>query len=168
MKLKELGLGLAIIVALTLGVFFISKPLNVRVEIPKFEVPLGSGGSPIKTESQSFLAGFRIGNETYNNLNRYNCGTLSYTIPALSGRNSSVGAAHTTTTVNLTGASLGDQAWVSNNSSTNALRREGVIATAEISSVTGTNASATVMFFNVTTVTSTAITTSTVEVCYSG
>lgn len=91
-----------------------------------------------------------------------NCGTLSYTIPALSPRLATNATGYVSTTVAVPGAALGDVALVSNNSSTNALSEYGIVADASISAA----AIATVMFSNVTNVTSTAVTTSTITVCY--
>ncbi len=91
-----------------------------------------------------------------------NCGTASYTIPALSPTFSQVGATTATTSVTVTGSALGDVALVSNNSSTQALAFYGVSQSAVISAA-GT---AVVMFTNGSIATSTAVQTSTITVCY--
>lgn len=90
-----------------------------------------------------------------------NCGTASYTIPALGPRNGT-GAGYATTSVTVTGAALGDHALISHSTTTQALAVYGVVSVAQVTAAD----TATVSFFNPTLTTSTAITTSTLKVCY--
>ena len=105
-------------------------------------------------------SGTTIGSGT--TIKEYNCGSKLYTIPALSPVFSQSGAQYASTTVSVANAALGDIANVSNNSTTAAINVYGVIANAAITTSDGTS---TVMFHNVTQATSTAVTTSTIEVC---
>lgn len=92
------------------------------------------------------------------------CGTASYTVPALGARFGS-GTAFATTTVTVPGATNGDYVesfgW-NPQSATGTLAGNGIAMGAEIT--TGTTAVA--HFFNMTNVTSTAIATGTIKVCY--
>ena len=117
-----------------------------------------NGGVLTNTGAATFSGTVALNGET----TLGDCGTASYTIPALSPLKSTVGAQYTSTTVTVTGAALGDVALISNNSSTNALSEYGISSRAEISTAN----TAVVMFYNVTQTTSTAVTTSTLTVCY--
>lgn len=101
----------------------------------------------------------------HNEIKLNNCGTASYTVPAL-GVADAIGAtdeSYTTTSVTVTGAALGDIAFVSNNSSTRILSNKGIGVDVEISAAN----TAVVGFKNWSGVASTtALTTSTIRVCY--
>ena len=142
--MKEFLIGYAV-AALCLLAGFYAGSLQEPVQI---------GASTEHTKPEVFQNEVTLGN----------CGTASYTIPALSPALSAVGlgARYTTTSVTVTGSALGDMALVAVNSTTQPLAFYGVTARAEIVSAN----TAVVEFSNPTNVTSTAITTSTLKVCY--
>lgn len=88
-----------------------------------------------------------------------NCGTTTFTVPGLSGTLSVSGDSYASTTVSVTGMAVGDVTLVSIGTSTPAARELSITAHASTSI-------AVVNFQNLLTVTSTAITTSTITVCY--
>lgn len=130
----------------------------------------GYGTGTLKQNGNTILAAsgaltpttLAIGGGT--SVSNYSCGTASYQIPSLSPISSGPtgGVSFTTTTVTVSGAVVGDTAVVSNNSSTNALLMYGVSEDAQISSA----GVATVLFHNTSFTTSTAVTTSTLKVCF--
>lgn len=92
-----------------------------------------------------------------------NCGTATYTLAAL-GPNDALGTDNSfaTTTVTVTGAAVGDLTLVSNATTTNNLPFWPIVVDSEITA----DNTATVLFKNLSTATTTAGVSSTITVCY--
>src|SRR3990167_4178004 len=122
---KSLLVGAGVFLAgLALGVFLLGQSPGVVERIIERPVPVGG------ISGNSALVPFVFEDEVTLN----NCGTASYTIPAL-GVNDNLGAdtSFTTTSVAVAGSELGDVAILSSSTSTQFAAHQAIIANAVIS-----------------------------------
>jgi hypothetical protein len=114
---------------------------------------VGANPGPTKTDTQNFLAGFRVNSESTSKFTEFNCATQFSWNPGAIATSSL-----TSTTVALSGAAVGDFAFVSSDYATS-------VPAQFFGRITG-NATATVYASNVSNTGPLTLTTTTMNVCY--